>query len=145
MKIYSILVTVLLIVVGVLAFNYYSQIDIVRTDLLAAQNQLEQSKSELGNLRQLVDNGLNDAKLYSILLNDSLNSFLVAGNVKIASLSDTEAKKISDNIQTITNPQDKVALEQGWNNFLKSRTVSDFLAFSRSLVRSIQTNLENIH
>ena len=117
----------------------------MKADLLTAQNQLDQTRSELNNLHQLVNGGLSSVKLSSALLNDSLASFLVAGKLKIASLSDTAAEKISSNIQEVSNVQDKVALEQGWNDFLKTRTISNYLAFSRFLIQNIQNNLENIH
>jgi len=145
MKIYSIVVTILLIVSGFLAYSFYSQINAVNNNLLTTQNQLDQNKSELNNLRQLVDNSLISAKSSSALLNDSLASFLVAGNLKIASLSDTAAQKITSDIQEVSNVSDKVALEQGWSDFLSSRKISDYLAFSRFLIQNIQNNLENIH
>jgi hypothetical protein len=145
MRIYSIFITVLFVVAGVMAFSFYSEAKFAKAKLSVTQTLLDQSRSELNNLHQLIDSGLVNAKSSTALLNDSLASFLVAGNLKIASLSDISAQKISDNIQQVSNPQDKVALEQGWSDFLKSRKIGDYLAFSRFLIQNIQNNLGNIH
>jgi len=145
MKIYSIFITVLFVIAGVFAFNFYLQAKLANSRLSVTQTLLDQNKSDLNNLHQLIDSGLADAKSSTALLNDSLASFLVAGNLKISSLSDTSAQKISDNIQQVSNPEDKVALEQGWSDFLKSRKISDYLAFSRFLIQNIQNNLGNFH
>ena len=144
LKIYSIIITVLFLITGVVAYNFYSQAKITKNSLIATQNLLEQSKTELSNLHQLIDTGLANVKFSTALLNDSLAAFLVAGDAKISSLSELSAAKISSDIQTATNEQDRVALEQGWNDFLKSRTVSNYLAFSRFLIQNIQNNLVNI-
>jgi len=145
MKIYSIFITVLFVVAGILTFSFYSEAKLTKLKLSATQTLLDQNRSELNNIRQLINSGLTNAKSSTALLNDSLASFLVAGDLKIASLSDVSAQKISDNIQQVSNVQDKVALEQGWNDFLKSRKITDYLAFSRFLIQNIQNNLENIH
>lgn len=145
MKIYSIIVTVFLIIAGVLVYSFYSQATMAKANLLSTQNQLEQSRGELNNFRQLVSTSLNNSKASSALLNDSLASFLVAGDLKIASLSNSAAQKISTDIQKVVDPQDKVALEQGWDDFLQTRKIADYLAFSRFLIQNIQNNLENIH
>ena len=145
LKVYAIIITVLFLITGVVAYNFYSQAKITKASLVATQNLLEQNKAELNNLKQLIEVGLSTIKTSTALLNDSLASFLVAGDVKISSLSEVSATKISTDIQTVANDQDRVALEQGWNDFLKSRTVSNYLAFSRFLIQNIQNNLVNIH
>ncbi|HPS21737.1 MAG TPA: hypothetical protein PLO44_02940 [Candidatus Paceibacterota bacterium] len=144
LKIYAIIITVLFLISGILVWNFYSQAKITKMSLVATQNLLEQNKTELSNLRQFIAVSLVNIKQSTALLNDSLASFLVAGDVKIASISQVSANKISGDIQTVANDQDRVALEQGWNDFLKTKTVSNYLAFSRFLIQNIQNNLVNI-
>lgn len=145
LKIYSIIVTVLFLIAGILAYFFSTQLKIVKNDLTTTQNLLEQKKTELISFRQLVETSLSGIKTSTALLNDSLAAFLVAGDIKISSLSDVSASKISSDIQTVSNNQDRIALEQGWSDFLNTRTVSNYLAFSRFLIQNIQNNLVNIH
>jgi hypothetical protein len=144
LKVYALIITFLFLISGAFAYNFYSQAKVTRNSLIATQNLLEQSKTELSNLHQFIDESLISIKKSTALLNDSLASFLVAGDVKISSISQVSADKISADIQTVANDQDRVALEQGWNDFLKTKTVSNYLAFSRFLIQNIQNNLVNI-
>lgn len=144
LKIYALIITVLFLISGILVWNFYSQAKITKMSLVATQNLLEQNKTELSNLRQFIAVSLVNIKQSTALLNDSLAAFLVAGDVKIASISQVSADKISADIQTVIDPQNRVALEQGWNDFLKTKTVSNYLAFSRFLIQNIQNNLVNI-
>lgn len=144
LKIYALIITVLFLISGVFVWNFYSQAKITKMSLVATQNLLEQNKTELSNLRQFIAVSLVNIKQSTALLNDSLAAFLVAGDVKIASISQVSADKISADIQTVIDPQNRVALGQGWNDFLKTKTVSNYLAFSRFLIQNIQNNLVNI-
>jgi hypothetical protein len=127
-----------------LVYNFYSQVKITKSSLSATQSLLEQNKTELNNYKQFVAVSLSEIKTSTALLNDSLAAFLVAGDVKISSISEVSATKISSDIQTVLDNQDRVALEQGWNDFLKTKTVSNYLAFSRFLIQNVQNNLVNI-
>jgi len=156
MKAYSVIITVIAVVAIILASYFYFQIATVRNDfqsqltqandqLTQSQVELQKTQDELSSLRQLVDTGLNNAKNGVAILKDSLDSFLVAGDVKIASLGNTEVAAITTQIQSLANPQDKIAFEQSWSGFLETKLVRDYLGFAKSLVQTIEGNLENIH
>ncbi|MFH1608508.1 MAG: hypothetical protein ABH951_00620 [Patescibacteria group bacterium] len=145
LKIYSIVITLLLILAGFLTYTFYSQAKATKSKLLVTQSLLEQNRIELDNLKLLINANLYNIKVDTALLNDSLAAFLVSGDSKISSISEISATKISSDVQTITDNQKRVALEQGWNEFLKTKTVSNYLAFSRFLIQSIQNSLENIY
>jgi flagellar biosynthesis chaperone FliJ len=158
-KIYSIIVTVVL-ALAILAAGYFywqtvaaktgesdalAKLDQTKNELLQTQNQLKDNQEQLTSLRNLVDTGLKNAKLGAELFKDSGESFLVAGDVKVAAIGATETQAISTKIAEITDNQNRVALEDTWSKFLSSKKISDYLAFSRFLANMIQNNLENIH
>jgi len=152
MKIYSVIITVIAVAFLILAGYFYRQVGVVKNDLVQSQNQLHQTKDqlqqtqgELSGLRNIVETGLASAKLTTAILQGSLETFLVAGNTKVAALGESEAKAISDEIQNFPEKMNKISFEDGWSRFLKSRTISDYLAFSRSLAQTLKSNLENIH
>jgi len=152
MKIYSIAVTavcaIALILVGY--FGWYAQV--AKSDKESALRQWQQTQDELSknqealtNLRSLVDSGLNNAKASAAILKDSSESFLIAGDIKIATLGAKEADAVSAQIQSLPEKMDRIALEQGWSYFEKSHKVSDYFAFARFLANTIFRNLANIH
>lgn len=150
-RIYSIIVTCLAVLAIFAAGYFYWQggadkADLVRTkeDLARTENELQRNREELDRLRGLVDQGLEKIKASATLLGNSSETFLVAGDVRVASLGSSEAKEIEAQIQKISDKQDKIALESLWSDFLDSRTISDYLAFSRFLTDRIKNNLENI-
>ena len=151
-KIYSIVVTCVMILAILAAGYFYWQAaddrnNLRRTEqsLAQTQNELQDDREQLGRLRDLVDNGLGKVKTAAALLKDSGETFLVAGDLKIAAISNSEAQAISAKILEITDKQDKIALEDTWSKFLVSQKISDYFAFSRFLANMIQGNLENIH
>lgn len=152
MKIYSIAVSIIAALAIVLAGYFFWQVSAVKTEsgqikdnLAQSQLQLQQANQELGKLRELVDTGLTGAKADASILKDSLESFLVAGDLKVAALGVSEAEAISAKIQNVPEKMDKISYEKGWSDFRSSKKISDVLAFARSLTNSIQNKLENIH
>lgn len=144
MKIYSIVITVVAVILLAVAGYFYQQVAVVKSELATTKSELNQSAVELTNLQNLVATELTSAKATVDILKNSLESFLVAGDVKVASISDSEAKTISDKILAFPDKLNKTSFESGWAGFLKSQTVSDYLAFSRSLAQTLQSNLDNI-
>lgn len=145
MKFYSIIITIFFLGAGYLAYNFYTKMSSLNTELVSITNQLKQAKAESLNFKNLTETNLKDVKLTSSLLSSSLDSFLVAGDVKVASLSKTTSEEISQKIQEISDVQDKVALEDSWNTFNKTKKISDYFAFSRFIIKSLQNDIENIH
>lgn len=158
-KIYSTIVTVVLVLVILAAGYFYWQAAVAKTgesdaltklnqakdELLQTQNQLRDNQEQLTSLRNLVDTGLEKAKLGAELFKDSGEALLVAGDLKVAAFGASEAQAISAKISEITDSQDRVALEDTWSKFLASKKISDYFAFSRFLANMIQGNLNNIH
>ncbi|MFA5128689.1 MAG: hypothetical protein WC445_01840 [Patescibacteria group bacterium] len=147
---------IIAIVVAVLAISvagyFYWQggvdkekLAITRDDLARTENELQRNIEELDRLRNLIDQSLEKAKFSASLLKDSSETFLVAGDIKVASLGSSEVEEIEAQIKKLTDKQDKIALENLWSDFVDSRTISDYLAFSRFLTDRIKNNLENIH
>jgi hypothetical protein len=158
-KTYSIIITVIL-VLAILAGGYFYwqfsaakageadalvKLGQTKDELLQTQNQLRDNQEQLTSLRNLVDSSLDKVKLGASLLKDSGEVFLVAGDLKIASISNSEAQVISTKVTEIADKQDKIALEDAWSKFLASQKIGDYFAFSRFLANMIQSNLENIH
>ncbi|MBI5072170.1 hypothetical protein HZB93_04810 [Candidatus Falkowbacteria bacterium] len=151
-KIYSIVATCVLVLAIFAAGYFYWQgsedrknISVARADLARAQDDSRKDREQLDQLRSLVDEGLNKAKVNVAILKNSAETFLVAGDLKIAAISASEAEAISVKIAEITDKQDKIMLESAWSDFLASRKISDYFSFSRFLTERIQNNLENIH
>jgi hypothetical protein len=139
-------------ILAILAAGYFywqgsedrKNISAARADLTRAQDDARKDREQLDQLRNLVDDGLNKAKVNVDILKNSAETFLVAGDLKIAAISASEAEAISAKIAKITDKQDKIMLENAWSDFLASRKISDYFSFSRFLMERIQNNLENI-
>ncbi len=151
-KIYSTIATVVMILAILTAGYFYWQgganrkeLVRVQDDLFKTEEELQNNREELNRLRALVDQGLEKVKYNASILKDSAEVFLVAGDTRVASLGISEAKEIEAQIQKIEDRQDRIALESLWSDFTSSRTISNYLAFSRFLVDRINNNLENIH
>lgn len=159
MKIYAIVITVVAVLAGIASGYLFWQMTSIQTDLNQAQEQqkqandeltqvtteLNQTKDELKKARELIDTGLTTAKENSDILKNSLESFLIAGDLKIFTISTTEAQAITDKIQSLSDKMDKVSLEKAWSDFLKSQKITDYFAFARSAASNINGKLENIH
>jgi len=159
MKIYAVVVTIIAILAGVAAGYLFWQTTTIQAGLNQAQEQqrqandeltqvkteLSQTKDELNNAQKLVDTGFTGAKENSDILKNSLETFLVAGDLKIFTISETEARAITEKIQNISDKMDKVSLEKPWSDFLKSQKITDYFAFARAAASNINGKLENIH
>jgi protein involved in sex pheromone biosynthesis len=136
-KIYLI-IAIIVAVLAIFASGYFywqgienkKNLSMVRDDLLQTQDELQKNKEQLSQLRDLADNGLEKAKMAVALFKDSSETFLVAGDLKIAAISASEAQMITTKVAGIVDKQDKIALEDTWSKFLANM---------------IQKNLENIY
>jgi type II secretory pathway pseudopilin PulG len=152
MKIYAIAITVIAILVGVAGGYLFWQLNEVKAELSQVQEQerlvsdeLLKSQSQLQQAQNLIDTGFTGAKENSDILKNSLETFLIAGDLKIFTISETEAQAITDKIQGLSDKMDKVGLEKAWSDFLKSQTLTDYFAFARNAASNINGKLENIH
>ncbi len=143
-RIYSIIVTCLAVLAIFAAGYFYWQSAAARDELDQVKNDLRQNQEQLSRLRELINISLGKAKTAAELLKDSGDTFLVAGDLKVAAISNTEAEAINAKIVEIEDKQDKIALESAWSDFLSSRKISDYFAFSRFLAVMIKNNLDNI-
>jgi len=143
-RIYSIAITVVLVLAVGAAGYFYWQSAAARDELDQVKNDLRQNQEQLSRLRELINISLGKAKTAAELLKDSGDTFLVAGDLKVAAISNTEAEAINAKIVEIEDKQDKIALESAWSDFLSSRKISDYFAFSRFLAVMIKNNLDNI-
>ncbi|MFA6255104.1 MAG: Tar ligand binding domain-containing protein [Patescibacteria group bacterium] len=159
MKIYAVVITIIAVLALILAGYLFWQMTAIQTNLNQAQEQqrqandeltqvkteLSQTKDELNKVRELIDTGLTTAKENSDILKNSLETFLVAGDLKIFTISETEAQAITDKIQSLSDKMDKVGLEKAWSDFLKSQKITDYFAFARAAASNINGKLQNIH
>jgi len=143
-KIYSIIVTCVMVLAIAAAGYFYWQVATAKDKLSRVENDLRQNQEQLNQLRELINFSLGKAKIAAELLKDSGDTFLVAGDLKVAAISNTEAEAINAKIVGIEDKQDKIALESAWSDFLSSRKISDYFAFSKFLAVMIKNNLDNI-
>ncbi|MFA5022505.1 MAG: hypothetical protein WC508_05510 [Patescibacteria group bacterium] len=151
MKIYAIIITVVAVLFGVAAGYLLWQLTGLKAELGQVQYQqhltedeLEKNEVKLQQAQNLIDTGFTSAKENSDILKNSLETFLVAGDLKIFTLSETEAQMITDKIQSLSDKMDKVSLEKAWSDFLKSQKITDYFAFARTAASNINGKLQNI-
>ncbi len=154
MKSYSIVITIVAILALILVGYFYwqggamrNQIKMVQEEMAGLENQLvekEKKLAEIENKLSETEKGLKDIKETKDVLKSVLESFLVAGDVKVYTIGSQEATEVEKEILDITDKTDRMGTEREWGDFKTSKRVSALVALLKGLANNLERNIERL-
>lgn len=146
MKIYSIIITVIAVLLLGLAGYFYWQegkmrnnFSICQTEknnLIAERDAIAKDRTEINNKLNLVYEQLDKISRTATALNYALNSFMFAGDIKALTIGSQEAKKVEEALNQL-NGDERMMLEGHWNDFKSTRLFNPLFGLLRGLADSI--------
>ncbi|MBN2197693.1 hypothetical protein JW698_00625 [Candidatus Wolfebacteria bacterium] len=141
MKIYLIIITIFFILVVVFAGYSYWQYSKNIKQYQEISDQLDiclKEKSIIEAELSEVERQLNAISKTTAVLRESIESFIIPGDLKVLSIGSKESLEIEKRINEIEDKTDRILADDHWNDFKSSRLFNSFFSFLRDLINNLE-------
>ena len=137
MKTYSIIITIIAVLLIIVGGYFYFQVDKVAQREKSCQKEKADTEQQLNVVNLQVTNAYNLART----LNAILNSFMTAGDLKVLTIGSKEAINVEQTIDNITVSMDRMRVDNQWQEFKSSLKLNPLFGALRALGDDIEKKL----
>lgn len=144
MKIYSIVITIIALLVFTVGAYFFIQYNTVSQEYGGLSEQIEncqRAKAEIERqLSDAQDQLLKIGKTNDVLIT-ALNSFMIPGDLKAITIGSQETADIEEKINEIADSKDRMIMEKNWSDFKTSKLLNSLFNLLRDGVNNIERTL----